>query len=175
MLSRAKYKYILKLKQMSDVISLQRISKLHPKIRNEVSPILKEIEDKGVNIRITQGLRTIEEQNNIYAQGRTIPGKIVTDAKGGSSFHNYGLAIDFCLLHKDGTISFNMKENLDSDKIADWMEVVNTFKSHGWEWGGDWIHTKDTPHFQKVFGLTPQICLKMIQDKKVDKEGYILI
>lgn len=156
---------------MSDSISLQRISKLHPKIRNEISPILKEIEDKGVNIRITQGLRTIEEQNNIYAQGRTIPGKIVTNAKGGDSWHNWGLAIDFCLLHKDGTISFSNTEDLNNDKKSDWLNIVEIFKKHGYEWGGDWIHTKDTPHFQKTFGLTIQKAKTLLKDK----DGYIII
>lgn len=168
-------KYIKKLKEMNDNISIQRIAKLHPKLRGEVATILSEIQAKGVSIRITQGLRTFEEQANIYAQGRTLPGKIVSNAKAGSSFHNYGTAIDFCLLHKDGSVSFSMNEDLDQDKKFDWMEVVEIFKSHGWSWGGDWIHSKDTPHFEKVFGHTWQDMLKMKEEGKIDKEGYILI
>lgn len=158
---------------MSDKITIQRIAKLHPKLRGELAEIIGDIQSKGLDIRITQGLRTIAEQDAIYAQGRTLPGKIVSNAKGGSSFHNYGLAIDFCLLHKDGTVSFNMKEDLDNDKIADWTEVVNVFKAHGWEWGDRGY--VDTPHVQKVFGTTPSQLHKMVIDKKVDKDGYVIL
>lgn len=158
---------------MSDNVSIQRIAKLHPKIRSEVPTILAEIQAKGVSIRITQGLRTIAEQDAIYAQGRTTPGKIVSNAKGGSSFHNYGLAIDFCLLHADGSISFNMKEDIDNDKLYDWDEVINVFKAHGWEWGDRGY--VDTPHVQKVFGHTPQELHQMVIDKKVDINGYVNI
>ena len=156
-----------------DNISISRIAKLHPKLRAEAATILSEIISKGINIRITQGLRTIAEQDAIYAQGRTTPGKIVSNAKGGKSFHNYGLAIDFCLLHKDGTVSFNMKEDVDNDKIADWTEVVDTFKAHGWEWGDRGY--VDTPHCQKVFGHKPEELHQLVLSEKVDKDGYVLI
>lgn len=158
---------------MTDNISIKRIAKLHPKIRAEVPDILSEIQSKGVSIRVTQGLRTIQEQNDIFAIGRTTPGKIVSNAKGGSSFHNYGLALDFCLLHSDGSVSFNMAEDLNHDKVADWMQVVSVFKSHGWEWGDRGY--VDTPHVQKVFGHKPVELHQMVIDGKVDKEGYVLI
>lgn len=139
---------------MADKISYDRIEKLHPNLREEAKLILEEVEaaltGKGT-IRITQGLRTIAEQNELYAQGRTKPGKIVTNAKGGSSYHNYGLAVDFVLL-VDGKISWDMKSDWDGDKVADWMEVVKIFEKYGWEWGGNWKTLKDYPHFQKTFG-----------------------
>ncbi len=153
-----------------DKISLQRIDKLHPKLREEVKQIVANIEKRGVNIRITQGLRTIEEQNALYAQGRTKPGKVVTNAKGGHSYHNYGLALDFCLLHKDGTVSFSLIEDLDKDNKADWMEVVEEFKKYGWESGMDWKFS-DSPHLQKVFGQSIE---KLLITKK-DNEGYPII
>jgi len=53
-----------------------------------------EASEKEFKPRILYGYRSIQEQNEIYAQGRTKPGKIVTNAKGGQSFHNFGLAID---------------------------------------------------------------------------------
>jgi peptidoglycan L-alanyl-D-glutamate endopeptidase CwlK len=155
---------------MSDKISISRIAKIHPKLRSECSDILIEIQNKGVDIRITQGLRTIAEQNDLYAQGRTVPGKIVTKAKGGDSMHNYGLAVDFCLLHKDGTISWSMTEDMDKDGKKDWMEVVEVFEKHGWEWGGRWQFT-DTPHFQKTFGKN----LTQIKQLTKDAEGYPIL
>lgn len=139
---------------MRDKVSVGRVALLHPKVMGEVFQIVEEIESKwpaNAAIRIVQGLRTIEEQDALYAQGRTKPGKIVTKAKGGSSFHNYGLAIDFALLYdKDGNGSF---ESLSWDvKDPRWMEVVKAFEDRGWFWGGKFSSIKDYPHLQKTFG-----------------------
>lgn len=153
-----------------DKVSLQRIEKLHPKLREEVKQIVDNLAKRKVKIRITQGLRTDKEQNDLYAQGRTKPGKIVTNAKGGQSFHNFGLACDFCLLHEDGSVSYSLIEDLDKDNKADWMEVVEEFKKYGWESGMDWKF-KDTPHVQKTMGNTIQ---KLLITKK-DNEGYPII
>ena len=49
-----------------------------------------------------------------------------------------------------------MIKDLDADGIKDWDEVVNYFKSKGWESGGDWKSIKDYPHLQNTFGLTWQ-------------------
>lgn len=156
-----------------DKASEERINKLHPSLRNEVKDIIKYINTQGINIRITQGFRNIAEQDALYAQGRTKPGSIVTNAKGGSSFHNYGLAIDFCLLHKDGSVSFSITEDTDKDKLKDWDEVVTAFKRFGWEHGDRGYF--DNPHFQKVYGLTPSKCLQKIKLNQVDSQGYILL
>jgi peptidoglycan L-alanyl-D-glutamate endopeptidase CwlK len=157
---------------MSDNISIQRIAKIHPKLRSEAADILLEIQSKGIDIRITQGLRTIAEQDALYAQGRNGDKRPkVTNAKGGSSMHNYGLAVDFCLLHKDGTISWSITEELDKDGKKDWMEVVEVFKSHGWTWGGDFKSILDTPHFEKTFGYL----LEQIKKLPKDKDGYPVI
>ena len=153
-----------------DKTSLSRVALMHPLLRTELANILSEIAQGGVSIRLTQTLRTIQEQNDLYAIGRTKPGKIVTNAKGGQSYHNWGLSCDFCLLHKDGSISWNMHEDLDKDGIADWMEVVKVFEKYGWEWGGKWKF-KDTPHFQKTFGKS----IKDLQNCKKDKDGYPII
>lgn len=110
---------------------------------------------RGVPIVITQGMRTIAEQNALYAQGRSKPGPIVTNAKGGTSYHNYGLAFDFALLLPDGaTVSWDMNRDGDKDKIADWREVVEEAKGLGLEWGGDWTSFKDYSHLQMTFGLS---------------------
>lgn len=156
-----------------DNITITRLSRLHPKLRDDVSKVIIQAQKLGIDFRITQGLRTIDEQNQLYAQGRTKPGAIVTDAKGGMSFHNYGLALDFCLLHKDGTISFSITEDSNNDKIKDWDEVVKLFISMGWEHGDRGYF--DNPHVQKVFGLTPEKCLEKVNNKQVDNSGYILI
>lgn len=147
---------------MRDVISLDRANQLHPSIRQIVIAAIEDLEHNyfpvTVQIRIVQGLRTIEEQNDLYAQGRTKPGAKVTNAKGGSSFHNYGLAFDFALMYdKDGngtyeTLSWDTKTDFDRDQQADWMEVVNYFKKLKFTWGGDFKSIQDDPHLEKTFG-----------------------
>jgi len=148
-----------------DTISLARIELLHPKLRTEAREIYIAICNalKGrAIVRFTQTLRTIVEQDALYAQGRTAPGKIVTNAKGGKSYHNYGLAIDICLIIDGKEASFDMLKDYDGDKISDWMEAVSIFKTRGWEWGGDW-EKKDYPHFQKTFGKTTAQLKSMIK------------
>lgn len=146
---------------MRDAVSIPRVRQLHPKVSSEVAVTIGEIEllwPPTVAIRIVQGLRTIKEQNALYAQGRTTPGKKVTNAKGGSSFHNYGIAFDFALLFdKDGNGSF---ETLVWDENnPHWKEVVNAFETKGWFWGGKFSNIHDAPHLQKTFGKTWQECL----------------
>lgn len=139
-----------------DKISLQRIEKLHPKIREEVLRLYTEANNKlgkGLRLRIVQGTRTMEEQHKLFLQKPK-----VTNADAGQSYHNFGLAIDFCLLKdskKDESfseISWDIKMDYDGDKMSDWLEVVNVFKSAGWSWGGDWKSFKDYPHLEKTFG-----------------------
>lgn len=153
---------------MRDKVSLQRAELLHPAVRDEVKELIVKAEaglPANIAIRLVQTLRTIEEQNAIYEQGRTKPGKIVTNARGGSSYHNYGLAFDYCLLiDKDGNgtydeTSWDIKKDNDKDGVADWLEVVKVFEAAGWEWGGRWSSIKDYPHLQKTFGYSWRLLL----------------
>lgn len=152
-----------------DLQTLDKINFLHPAVRKEALEIYKYINNtlfgKYIRLRFTHTFRTNKEQDELYAQGRTIffdkkgnrLGK-VTGAKGGQSIHNYGLAIDFVVLvdaDKNGTFetaSWDVKKDLDGDGVSDWMEAVKFFKSKGWVWGGDWKSLIDPPHFEKTFG-----------------------
>ena len=157
-----------------DQISLDRIELLHPSVREEAKEIYKKITEAltgRASCRFTQTLRTFEEQDDLFAKGRTklfsATGKRVgkvTNAKGGQSYHNYGLAIDFCLVIDGKLASWDWQKDFDNDKTADWMEVVNIFKSYGWEWGGEWKFI-DRPHFQKTFGLSTKELLKRHNNK----------
>jgi peptidoglycan L-alanyl-D-glutamate endopeptidase CwlK len=166
-----------------DKITIDRIKLLHPKLRDEVKEIYEEICEalKGRAIcRFAYTLRTFKEQDDLFAQGRTKPGKRVTNAKGWQSFHNYGLAVDIVLLvdnDKNGTFesaAWDTKTDFDGDKAADWMEIVNIFKRHGWSWGGDWRFI-DPPHFEKPMGNSIAQLQKLHREKKVDKNGYVNI
>jgi peptidoglycan L-alanyl-D-glutamate endopeptidase CwlK len=134
--------------------SSTRLIGLHPVVLTAATVLIERCYARGVPVLITQGLRTIAEQDALYAQGRTKPGNIVTNAKGGTSYHNFGLAIDFALLLPDRKqVSWDLKRDGDGDKVADWTEVVQEAKALGFEWGGDSISIKDAPHFQMTFGL----------------------
>lgn len=154
------------------------VDKLHPKVRAELPVIIDEINARltaNSKVRIAQGLRTFAEQDALYTQGRTTKGVVVTQAKGGQSIHNYGLAVDFFLLIDGNKASWDVKADWDKDKKADWDEVVEVFKKYDWVWGGNWTSFKDMPHFEKTFGHTWKT-LKALKDaKKVDKEGYVII
>jgi peptidoglycan L-alanyl-D-glutamate endopeptidase CwlK len=155
-------------------VSLPRLNTLHPKLRNEAINIFNEIEAKGVKVRCTYALRTFAEQQALYNHGRVTPGNIVTNASAGYSFHNYGLSLDYVLIHDDRQIRWSMTEDLDKDKIPDWLEVANAFKKYGWTWGGDWTQFKDYPHVEKTFGLNINTALNLYNSKKVDSQGYII-
>jgi len=151
-------------------------------VREEVAQIINEIDKRltgRAKVRITQALRTFEEQNNLYAQGRTKKGLKVTNAKGGQSIHNYGLAVEFCLIIDGKTASWDMKTDWDDDGLADWMECVSIFKKYGWIWGGDWKNFKDGSHFEKEFLQTSKGKQKVnnwrdLIKMKQDKLGYII-
>lgn len=160
---------------MIDKVTQDRISKLHPSVRDEVTKIINEINTnvlKGrAKVRISQGLRTFAEQDALYAQGRTKPGKKVTNAKGGQSIHNYGFAVDIVLIIDGKTASWDTVKDWDDDRKSDWMEVVKVFKDNGWNWGGDWKSFKDLPHFDKKgFGDW-----KTLSKMKRDKNNYVII
>ncbi|MGF9711704.1 M15 family metallopeptidase [Paenibacillus naphthalenovorans] len=127
--------------------SEKRISQLNPIVANKTRELIRKSYAEGINILITQGMRTFEEQAELYARGRTKSGTIVTNAKAGYSFHNYGLAIDFCLLADDGV---NVLWTVN-DK---WRRVAEIGKSLGFVWGGDWKGFVDYPHLEMTFGLT---------------------
>ena len=161
---------------MEDLITLDRIKELHPKVRAEVdhmyrAQIVPALSGRAM-CRFAYTLRTFQKQADLYAQGRTrlfdSNGRrlgVVTNAKAGQSIHNYGLALDIVLIVDKKDASWNMVMDYDKDKKSDWMEVTNILKNNGWEWGGDWARFKDYPHFQKDFGYTWQK-LKSKYDKK---------
>ena len=135
-----------------DAITIERIKEAHPKLRDFLLGQYMEANNllgKGARLRFAYVYRSNALQDKLYNQKPK-----VTNAKGGQSIHNYGMAFDIVLLYDndgDGKFeeaSWSMIRDFDKDSKADWMEIVNYFKSKGWEWGGDWKSFKDAPHFQ---------------------------
>ncbi len=107
---------------------------------------LKRVTAAGINARIISGTRTYAEQDAIFAQGRTKPGKKVTKAKGGQSNHNFGIAWDIGIFTDQGDY---LPESPLYAKAAEVGLVA------GLEWGGNWKGDfQDKPHFQLAVGLT---------------------
>lgn len=121
----------------------------------------------GMQIRITEVIRTMEQQAALYARGRTAPGPKVTNAPPGSSIHHYGLAFDICFLGKDPYLDAIRKQKGDAEWDGIWRKVGLLAEGHGLTWGFDWnangikdANDFDRPHFQITYGQT----LKQIQD-----------
>ncbi|WP_144474262.1 peptidoglycan-binding protein [Bacillus pumilus] len=120
---------------------------IHSVVKESAIEMIKQAYKEGIFVQITSGYRSFAEQNKLYAQGRTASGKIVTNAKGGQSNHNYGLAIDYVLLSADGKKAlWTVNEK--------WRRVAQIGKSLGFSWGGDWKSFKDYPHLEMMGGMT---------------------
>lgn len=141
---------------MRDAHSIPLIAQLHPKVRADFQAFIEACEEKyDITIRIVQGLRTFAEQDAIYQQGRSKPGKIVSNAPAGSSYHNYGLAVDVVPI--DNSI---MGWDYDFKK---WAPLGVPFKI---TWGGDFPGTfKDYDHFEKKLGYNWRDLLKKYEAK----------
>lgn len=113
-------------------------SKLHPWLDQKLTVLLKKCEKQGIYLIITEGFRSKEYQDSLYAQGRTKPGKIVTNAKGStwSSQHMWGIAFDIAI--NDSKLLYD---------AATIRKVAVIAKGIGLGWGGDWKSIVDTPHF----------------------------
>lgn len=124
------------------------ITMCHPKLQELASRLVVECKKQGLIIKIGECFRSASEQDALYAQGRTKPGNIVTNAKGSSysSMHQWGVAFD--VIRNDGKGAYN-------DNDGWFSKVAKVGKALGLEWGGDWTSPVDKPHFQlKQWGST---------------------
>jgi len=121
-------------------VHLERLKGLQPSVGEKAVAAFQEAKEEGLGLLVTCGLRTFPEQARLYAQGRTRPGRIVTNAKPGQSYHNFGLAFDFVVVKGDRAI-WNQNHR-------HWKRFVKIAKAHAFEWGGDWSGFPDYPHFQ---------------------------
>lgn len=119
----------------------------HAVVRESALEMIKRAYKEGINVQISEGFRSNDRQNELYAQGRTTPGNIVTNARAGQSWHNYGIAVDFFLTSEDGTKALWTVN-------AKWRRAAQIGKSLGFTWGGDWDGFVDNPHLQMSDGLS---------------------
>jgi peptidoglycan L-alanyl-D-glutamate endopeptidase CwlK len=163
---------LLKSKKMNtwDSYTNKRIKFLHPLIKDDVTAFINEAARKGYKLRITVDghYRSFAKQKELYAKGRTAPGKVVTSAMPGQSYHNYGLAIDVV----------EIKNGVPLWSNPNWEQIGRIGEKHGFVWGGRWTKCKncpDKPHFQKTFGKHHTDLLAMVKNKQTDSNGYVLL
>lgn len=132
---------------MENDIRIDR-TKLHPYLDYLMMRLIKYSNRAGIYLIITEGFRTVEQQDILYAKGRTTAGSIVTNARGSDyqSQHQWGVAFDIAIKNTGHTYDVNY--------ITDVANIAKKYcKNLGW--GGDWTAFRDYPHFYlKKYGDT---------------------
>ena len=122
------------------------VSGLNKVVYQSAIEVIKRAYKEGIYVQYSAGYRSYAEQDALYAQGRTKSGNIVTNARGGQSNHNFGLAVDFFLYDSKGNAVWTVDSN--------WRRVAQIGKDLGFEWGGDWKSFPDAPHLEMTGGLS---------------------
>jgi peptidoglycan L-alanyl-D-glutamate endopeptidase CwlK len=123
-----------------DSRSERNIQTLSLKAQREARLFLGRLTEAGIRARILSGTRTYAEQNKLFRQGRFgNPGKIVTNARGGFSNHNFGIAWDIGIFTEQGGYLGDGPEYDQAARIG---------ASERIDWGGNWKKIVDKPHYQ---------------------------
>ena len=149
-----------------DARSEKAIATLQPEARPYARALVLKAAGAGITIKVISGLRSYEEQNALYAQGRSRPGRIVTNARGGYSNHNFGIAFDVGIF--EGTRYL--------DESPKYKAVGAMGMDLGLEWGGSWTSFKDEPHFQLrprwAAGISEREMLAELRARRESGKGY---
>lgn len=133
-------------------VSMQRINTLNPQLIPSATRVFDRCQKEKIPIYIVWGSRTLEQQDLLFRHGRTIPGNVITTHRAGFSAHNYGLALDFCLLFDTELLSW---EDVYPRKYwrLKWLRVSQYFEEEGWESGWRW-QSFEPGHVQNLMGKT---------------------
>jgi len=147
--------------------TLRAIDSLDASFQKQVRGWVNEMVTSRIEPLIYCGLRTMEEQAALYAKGRTVSGKIVTKAKPGESYHNYGLAFDWVPLKQSG-------KNADL-WIADWdnetafrlgEHVGISFRLAGISWETGHLQSSDYKSWRDI----PRNSVEQVMVKDIPKK-----
>lgn len=127
------------------MICSRKLEDLRPEVAALAKKFVAEAKKEGIDLLVTCTYRDAEAQDALYAQGRSTKGKIVTNARGWQSWHQYRVAFD--------VVPIVAGKPVWSDKRL-WDRVGALGESVGLEWGGRWKTLVDRPHFQFTGGKT---------------------
>lgn len=128
------------------------LDSLVPASRKKFIEFLDAAKKAGIDVLITCTFRTLREQERLYAQGRTTPGKIVTNAKAGYSYHNFGCAIDLVPVRNGKPLWTVFSHGYIME--PEWDKLGIIAKQCGIDWSGTWATYKEYAHFQYTGGLS---------------------
>lgn len=125
----------------------RKLEDLHPDVQSKARAFIAACDADGIDLLVTCTWRSDEEQAKLYAQGRTAPGKVVTNAKPGQSKHNgkqgEARALDVVPLVNGKPVWGTAGEDGEL-----WLRVGLHGEAAGLEWAGRWVRMKEYPHFQ---------------------------
>lgn len=137
-----------------DQLNEQRLALVHPYVAEKAASFMGMCEHHlDIVVFIIAGIRTFEEQDALYAQGRTKPGAIVTWVKGGGSYHNYGLAVDHWPLMRISEKTFELEWKSTDFINTAFKKTRELAKDVGFEL---LRADKDRPHLQYRGGWNKQ-------------------
>lgn len=137
------------------MIASRSIAELEPETKRRAAEFLEACHAAGIDVIVTSTYRDFESQAELFAQGRTNPGKRVTNARPGLSWHNWRRALDIVPLRNGKPVWGTKGDGIDDDPTDDekddlelWQRVGALGKKAGLEWAGDWVSFREFPHFQ---------------------------
>ena len=131
------------------MINSRSLDDLNPLVAAKARDLVARCQAEGIDLLVTSTYRDQESQAKLYAQGRTAPGRIVTNAKPGQSFHNWRVAFDVVPLRHGKPIW----DTSGTNRLL-WQQIGALGESVGLEWAGRWPKFRELAHFQFTGGLT---------------------
>jgi hypothetical protein len=116
------------------------LNALHPYFRDRVIELINICKSQGIDLRVVESFRTHAKQAEYFSMGRKY-----TRSKGGSSKHQYGLAVDVVPVIDDSAAVW--------DNVALWRKIGITGEKLGLRWGGRWRAPYDPAHFEWTGGI----------------------
>jgi peptidoglycan L-alanyl-D-glutamate endopeptidase CwlK len=158
--------------------NITHINRLHPDIRDATTQVLSTLQQQGINVEIYSSLRTIEEQNALYQIGRDEDGNDIegerrpTQAQGGSSYHNYGLAFDV-EIYVTNEAGRTVKDW--GFEGSNWQTTIAAMEDAGFTAGYRWPGEQYDPvHFQNSFGFSTNELMNLYNNGNVNN-GYVTL
>lgn len=141
------------------MINSRSLEDLNIDMQEKAEAFIRACNEKNVPILVTSTFRDRESQDTLYASGRIAPGKIVTNARGGESYHQYRLAFD-CYPLIGGKPLWEVFDSAGK-LLPEWEVMKEAAGSVGLDWSGAWLYFKEYAHFQEADCLS----IKQLQEK----------